>query len=108
MRVSRLTGAQGAGCDNRGMGLGVWATWSHRFALLAGLLVSFWAAVETPAARAFELTMRRLGWTGAILGPLDLAWTTVATLALGLVAYALVWVALRLVCHAVFEDSAGG
>ena len=85
------------------MTLRVWATWSHRFALLAGLLVAFWAAVETPADRPVELTMRRLDWTGAILAPLDLAWTTVATLLLSLAAYALVWLALRLLYRAAFE-----
>ncbi len=90
------------------MTLRVWATWSHRFALLAGLLVSFWAAVETPALRSFELTMRRLDWTGAILGPLDLAWTTVATLLLSLAAYALVWLALRVLYRAAFDGGVAG
>lgn len=80
-----------------------WATWSHRFALLVGLVVSFWAAVERPAERSFELTMRRFDLTGAILSPFSLAWMTVATLLLGLVAYALVWLALRLLYRLTHE-----
>jgi hypothetical protein len=84
----------------------LWATWSHRCALLVGLLVSFWASVETPAERSFELTMRRLDLTGAILGPFDLAWTVTATLALSLVAYAVAWLALRLVYRMAFAGGA--
>ena len=80
-----------------------WSTWSHRLAILVGLLVAFWAAVETPAERSFELTMRRFDLTGTILGPLNMGWSTVATLLFSLAAYALVWLVLRLLYHALFE-----
>lgn len=93
--------------DNRGMDWRLaWATWSHRFALLMGLLVALWAAVETPAERSFELTMRRLDLTGAIIGPFNMAWTTVATLLFSLAAYAVVLLALRLLSRALFEGEA--
>ena len=97
--MTALTRVIDSARDNRGMD-DTWSTWSHRFALLAGLLVAFWATVEAPAERAFELTMRRFDLTGAILGPFNMAWTVVATLALSLVAYALVWLAFRLAYRA--------
>lgn len=61
----------------------------HYVSLSVAILAGFWAALEAPATRLFEQTMRSLDITGQVLGPLDLLSDSIATL----VVMALVYVA---------------
>ena len=62
----------------------------HYLSLAAALLAGFWAALDAPATRPFEQTMRALDITGQVLAPLSLLSNSLATL----LVMALVYVAL--------------
>ncbi len=59
----------------------------HYISLAVAVLAGFWAALEAPATRLFEQTMRSLGITGQVLGPLDLLSDSIATLLVMAMAY---------------------
>lgn len=59
----------------------------HYVSLAASVLAGFWAALEAPATRLFEQTMRSLDITGQVLGPLDLLSDSIATLLVMALAY---------------------
>lgn len=62
----------------------------HYLSLGVAILAGFWTAINAPATRLFEQTVRALDLTGQVLSPLSLLSDSIATL----VAMALVYFAL--------------
>jgi hypothetical protein len=68
----------------------------HWSSFVLALIAGVWIAVSAPDQRLFEQTMRALGLTGTVLGPLD-ALTSIAVAFAAMVAvYALAYSALGL------------
>lgn len=68
----------------------------HYLSLGVAILAGFWAALNAPATRLFEQTMRTLDITGQVLSPLSLLSDSIATLiTMGVVYFALTEVLAR-------------
>lgn len=62
---------------------------AHTASLVAAVLAGFVSSIRQPATAQFEDITRALGWTGPLLAPLAMLYSSAITLAAMALAYAL-------------------